>query len=81
MNAVLLLGWLVIIVFAALAIVPLFLLPETSGEREQIDPPLAASAPDVAMTVENGPPPAPTMAIQPPRSDRDETAGDEIAAG
>jgi hypothetical protein len=79
MNAVLVLGWLVIIVFAALATVPLFLLSETSGEREQVDPSLAPSAAGAAMTVENGQLPAP--GVQPPQSVRDETAGEEVASG
>jgi hypothetical protein len=36
MNALLLLGWLGVIVFAVLSIVPLFLLSETSREKTQL---------------------------------------------
>jgi len=70
MNAVLLLGWLVIIVFAALCIISF--LPETSRKRKQVDPPLA---PGAAMTVEKGQPSTPVVVTQPPRSGRDGTAG------
>jgi hypothetical protein len=81
MNAVFLLGWLVIIVFAALSIGTFFFSLRHAENEKPVDPPLAASAPGAAMTVENGQPPAPVVAIQPPRSGRDETAGEEVAAG
>jgi hypothetical protein len=81
MNAVFLLGCLVIIVFAALSIVPFFLLPETSRKRTAGRPAVGASAPGPAMPIESRQPPAPVVAIQSPRSGHDETAGEEVAAG